>query len=67
MLLQPDENNFSRQVSHNIQGASAARDCAARAALDLTGAEDALATLARNHRITHRDVTGLYWQHFPDR
>ena len=36
-------------------GASAARDCAARAALDLTGAEDAPATLARNHRISHRD------------
>ncbi len=35
-------------------GASAARDCAARAALDLTGAEDAPATLARNHRISHR-------------
>src|SRR5450830_215600 len=34
-------------------GASAARDCAARAALDLTGAEDAPATLARNHRISH--------------
>ena len=28
--------------------------CAARAALDLTGAEDAPATLARNHRISHR-------------
>ena len=28
---------------------------AARAALDLTGAEDAAATLARNHRISHRD------------
>ncbi|WP_220461913.1 hypothetical protein, partial [Pseudomonas juntendi] len=26
VLLQPDENNFSRQASHNIQGASAARD-----------------------------------------
>ena len=35
-------------------GASAARDCAARAALDLTGAEDAPATLARNHGISHR-------------
>ncbi|MBS6041027.1 hypothetical protein, partial [Pseudomonas sp.] len=35
--------------------ASAARDCAARAALDLTGAEDAPATLARNHRISHLD------------
>ncbi|QEQ86681.1 hypothetical protein F1602_04900 [Pseudomonas putida] len=40
-------------------GASAARDCAARAALDLTGAEDAPATLARNHRISHRYYTGL--------
>ena len=34
-------------------GASAAA-IAARAALDLTGAEDAPATLARNHRISHR-------------
>ncbi|PYB95707.1 hypothetical protein DMX12_21145, partial [Pseudomonas sp. MB-090624] len=40
-------------------GASAARDCAARAALDLTGAEDAPATLARNHSISHRYCTGL--------
>ncbi|RRV71898.1 hypothetical protein EGJ15_10185, partial [Pseudomonas sp. p99-361] len=40
-------------------GASAARDCAARAALDLIGAEDAAATLARNHRISHRYYTGL--------
>ncbi|RRV70448.1 hypothetical protein EGJ15_11080, partial [Pseudomonas sp. p99-361] len=31
----------------------------ARAALDLTGAEDAPATLARNHRISHRDSAGL--------
>ena len=38
-------------------GASAARDCAAQAALDLTGVEDATATLARNHRISHKYCT----------
>ncbi|RRV60856.1 hypothetical protein EGJ15_20035, partial [Pseudomonas sp. p99-361] len=46
-------------------GASAARDCAARAALDLTGAEDAPATLARNHRISHRYCTTFRAGAFP--
>ncbi len=46
-------------LARNKRRSERSSRCAARAALDLTGAEDAPATLARNHRISHRDITGL--------
>ncbi len=41
-------------LARNKRRSERSSRCAARAALDLTGTEDAAATLARNHRISHR-------------
>ncbi|WP_220467729.1 hypothetical protein, partial [Pseudomonas juntendi] len=41
-------------LARNKRRSERSSRCAARAALNLTGTEDAAATLARNHRISHR-------------
>ena len=46
-------------LARNKRRSERSSRCAARAALNLTGTKDAAATLARNHRISHRSTLGL--------
>ncbi|WP_236166700.1 hypothetical protein, partial [Pseudomonas juntendi] len=51
-------------LARNKRRSERSSRCAARAALDLTGAEGAAATLARNHRIFHRGCVAFTLAHY---